>query len=395
MEQKLFYRIGFGIFIGAALLALWAVFLSLNAVEAEVEPLVPEKALAQVELLTPRTLAKNRANLLAYGAVDAVQELPLVFEGQGTLTEVYVQPGAVLRKGQAIARLSNAALDAQIAQVEAAYNSTYYSYLNVAEGANEDQLAIAESQLRNAETQLEMLRETPEVNPLQIDLQRELVRQTDLNYKILQNGASGNALASQRSLVDQAAAGLQGARASYDKLVLRAPFDGELVSLDLQVGAPINPGNPVGYFFNKSQVEIVTYLSSQEADRLEGRGKVLVDGKYEGEVIGISSRVDPELKKRKIRISLSSLDGLTVGQTVSLSIEEAKPEVGVLAPVSAVLFDEDEAYVFTYKQGVLKKMRVEIGQIRGQWIEIFTEIKDPIIEQVRGRMDGEAVQIAS
>ena len=39
-----------------------------------------------------------------------------------------------------------------------------------------------------------------------------------------------------------------------------APFDGELVSLDLQVGAPINPGNPVGYFFNKSQVEIVTFL---------------------------------------------------------------------------------------------------------------------------------------
>ena len=51
------------------------------------------------------------------------------------------------------------------------------------------------------------------------------------------------------------------------------------------------------------------------------------------------------LKNVKIRISLSSLDGLTVGQTVSLSIEEAKPEVGVLAPVSAVLFDEDEAYV--------------------------------------------------
>ena len=76
------------------------------------------------------------------------------FEGQGTFNRSLCSARSSAAKGQAIARLSNAALDAQIAQVEAAYNSTYYSYLNVAEGANEDQLAIAESQLRNAETQL-------------------------------------------------------------------------------------------------------------------------------------------------------------------------------------------------------------------------------------------------
>jgi len=92
----------------------------------------------------------------------------------------------------------------------------------------------------------------------------------------------------------------------------------------------------------------VTYLSTEDAAQISVGNRVIVDGQYEAEVIGVSSRIDEMTGKLKIRIQMDDLYELTSGETVKLAIQMDKPAGVTLVPLSAFVFDEGDAYVFFY-----------------------------------------------
>lgn len=399
MKFSIFRNIVFGLLIGAATLGVGSRFL----LNVDAEDAVPEPELASIQLLTFEALNEMTSDLTAFGKVEAVQDSPLVFQINGKVDQLYVKAGDFVQKGQALARIQNEGLAAQVKQAQASYEAVYNSYLSVKSGASDYSVAGARSNMLIAEKTLEDLKtkrdaleamgEDSSELDLQIFIQEEILDQNYYNYQMLVDGAKESDLAAQEALVKQAAAGLESVMASYDELTLRAPFAGEVSSFSLQVGDLVAPGQSVGVLVNRDNIEVITYLSGKDARTISVHNPVWVNGEILGEVIGVSSRVDEFTKKRKVRIHLNSLGSLIVGETIEIQIEQDKAPLVTLLPLSALVFDDEANYVLAYEDGVLHQVEVKTGDLKGDLIEVIEMPKLNIAADVSGLRDAEAVNL--
>jgi multidrug efflux pump subunit AcrA (membrane-fusion protein) len=388
MTLKLIRNAAIGSILGIlTLLLLWTSMS--DAVSAEEEIIIPAK---EVQLLTPSSLEANRNSIIAYGSFELDESLPLFFEANGTVERVYVTPGDEVYAGQVLAILSNGAQSAQVAQAAAGFNAAVSNYNGTVNGATYYQIEIAESQVNQAEERLEILEEMDASNE-EINIQEESVRQAELNLRSILSGASSTQVQAQWAVVQQAQAGLNAAAAGYEMTVLRAPFTGTVVTFTPKAGEFASASQQIGHILNNGNGEVVTYLSSDEADRISGGNSVNIDERYMGTVVGISSIIDVSNGKRKVRIQLTQTDEYTPGEVLRVEITENKEKHITLVPLNAMSFDDDDAYVFAYKNGFAVQRKVQVAQIRGEYVEVISLPAISVISDIRGLSDGEVVTI--
>ncbi len=169
--------------------------------------------------------AGSNTTLQATGYVTARHMATVSAQMSGTLTEVLVDEGDHVKKGQVLARLEDTAQRASLAQSEA-------------------QLQAARAMLVQAKAQLKQA-------------SRDLARNEDLVGRHLvatQTVETARTLVetqaaqveSQARQVDLAEAQLKGARVNLDYTIVRAPFSGVVVAQPAQEGeitSPLSPGS--------------------------------------------------------------------------------------------------------------------------------------------------------
>jgi RND family efflux transporter MFP subunit len=84
------------------------------------------------------------------GTVDAAQDLSLSFITGGTVSEIDVKAGDVVKKGQVLVKLDASAAGAALNQAKAALSAAQANYEKVINGATDAQLAVAQTALDNA-----------------------------------------------------------------------------------------------------------------------------------------------------------------------------------------------------------------------------------------------------
>lgn len=185
----------------------------------------------------------------------------------GRVEEKYVEDGAMMKKGEPILRLSNTDLELSLvgqqsyvyttlAQVQLAKVTAQQNTVN-----NLNQMTDAESQLKEAERVYNMDKYLYENKA--IGKQEFQQAQNDYNYKlkkrdlaerIIKQDEQSNELqtkqASQSFSSSQKALDLYGRKVG--DLILRAPVDGQLTSLDAEIGQSKNKGERLG------QIDVLT-----------------------------------------------------------------------------------------------------------------------------------------
>ncbi len=385
--------------------------------ETEADEEVPENV-TEVNLLTPSELEKNTTSLVAYGTAGATQDTDLYFEMSGIVEEVYIHPGAYVEEDMVLAKLESEAMDAAVAQAEAAYDAVYYSYRSIAESVGFYDFAQAEAALEMAEIQLEAMYEAQEEaedadwediddlddigdllgsfmapSDVEIEIQELVVDQYNYAIRMLEQSPSEESLDAQWAYVEQAQAALDSAYAAYDSIYLRAPFEGEVTTVDLEEYDMVMAGVSIGKLVNRENIEAVCYLSSEDADSISVGNNVMIDDEYEGYVLGISSRVDEYTGKRKIRVQMDGLGELTSGDTVSLEIEQDTTSGVTLVPITALLFDDEDAYIYFYYDGAVYKRLIDAGDVLGNYVEILNMPHTNIVEDVAGLRSGQEVSL--
>src|SRR5579885_2788229 len=96
-----------------------------------------------------------RSNVLeqvtATGPVAPAQTLPVSFKGSGKLVELDVQVGQKVKKGDVLAKLDTADLQAALAQAEAQLRQQQANFEKLKAGATPEQVEAARVALRNAQ----------------------------------------------------------------------------------------------------------------------------------------------------------------------------------------------------------------------------------------------------
>jgi len=208
------------------------------------------------------------------------------------------------------------------------------------------------------------------------------------------------------------------AQQSVDNTVIRAPFEGIVVSKDAQVGEMVSPNSAGGGFTRTGIATIVDMNSNEiEVDVNEAYIARVVPGQNVTAVLDaypdwqIPSRVrtviptaDRQKATVKVRISFLKLDPrILPDMGIKVTFFGAEPEQkngaaepAVLVPQSAVREDQGKKIVFLVKEDRLERRAVTVGSTRGTDAEILAglEAGDKVV--VNGSLalrDGETVEI--
>lgn len=221
----------------------------------------------------------------------------------------------------------------------------------------------------------------------------------------LRSGASGST-ASVDAGVKSALGTLRLAQASLEKTRVRAPIAGTVNFLPIRVGDYVGNLDHVATVAQNGALEIVSFVSEESRTNLSVGAAVTVEGTYTGTITSIAPALDPVNKQIEIHMAVDTGSPLTNGQSVRISLPGGVPTPTdtetvttgpILLPLSAVKLSAGNRFIFTVVDGRLVAVPVEIGEVRGERIEVLTSLDANmrIVTDARGLADGQQVTIAS
>ena len=310
------------------------------------------------------------AVLQATGYVTARRQATVSTQVTGTLTQVLIEEGDHVQKGQVIARLEDSGLRAS---------------LNVAQAnllSAQAQIAQAQAQLGQAEADARR--------------QSELAASGMLSRQAAEQARTAVAtfaaqLEARRREADAARAQLAQAQVNFDYTVVRAPFSGVVTVKAAQVGEIVSPLS-AGGGFTRTGVGTIVDMDSLEVDvdvseayigqvkpdmPAESVLDAYPDWKLPSHVIAIVPAADRGKATIKVRVALEQKDARLVPDIgVRVSFLGSKPTAvpaqapkGVLVPPQAVVQRDGQSVVFIVIDGKAQQRNVkpalqDIGSMR-------------------------------
>lgn len=280
----------------------------------------------------------------AQGNIAAWQEAVIGSELSGfRLTEVLVDLGDVVRKGQLLARISDETVAAEVAQAKA----------SVAEA----EAALAESQ-SNA------------------------VRTRDLETKgFVSSHELTQAATSEQTMVARLAAArarLQAAQVRLAQTRVVAPDDGIISLRTATVGSLAQTGQDLFKLIRGSRLEWRAEVTAAEADRLKPGvvATVLLPSgtSLKGSVRTVAPTVDPQTRTTLVYVDLpkASTNGLARPGTFARGEFELSRTGALTVPQGAVLLRDGFSYVFRLDgQNKVSQTKVTVGRRVEDRIEII------------------------
>lgn len=276
------------------------------------------------------------------GTIAARREMPVGVAGEGGMvTRVLVEPGSWVRTGQVLATVDRS-VQAQTAQSQAASIS----------------VARADADLAKAE----------------LDRAKQLVDRGFVSKADVQRREATLAQANARVKVAQAQ--LAETRARNQRLDIRAPAEGLVLTRGVEPGQIVSAGS--GQLFRIAmggQMEMRAQLAETDLARVRTGmvGRVTPVGStkaFIGEVWQVSPIIDPQTRQGIARIALRYDTALRPGGFASAAIDVGGVQAPLL-PESAVLSDGKGNYVYIV-DGANKAVRrdVTVGEVSDAGVSI-------------------------
>jgi len=221
--------------------------------------------------------------------------LELNTEVSGIVAEIYFKPGDFISEGQTIIELSNAIEKARLEQ-EIAKIQIQINEIEAAEAA----LASTRVRKENAGVSYNRTKKLFEENvEAKSDYDRAKTEYESLAEEIKRLEAL---VVSARNRLRQYQADKKLAQAEYDRKIVTAPKDGQLLAVDITLGSLVSPGTPFGTFAPKSPLTARCEIDELFADQVEVGQEAYVrfQGKSEPLAMGKVSFAGPYLRKKSI-----------------------------------------------------------------------------------------------
>ncbi len=282
------------------------------------------------------------------------------------ITELLAEEGDRVRAGQVLARLSHDILDATIAQ-----NTAQLARASAA--IAQARAAIAESQATKTEAGLALERTRNLVG--NGNASREAFEQRTAAARI----AAARVDASENAL-RLAEADLALAQAQRDELLvrrartdIRAPVAGIVSRRNARLGAVVGAaGDPLFRIIENGAIELEADVPEAQLAKLKPGQAAQIEttgGSRAGHVRLVSPEVNRATRLGRVRVALDENEDLILGSFARAGIAVARHE-GVLAPLSAVLFQPGGPVVQVVQDGLVETRPVRIGLRSGGKAEV-------------------------
>jgi len=323
-----------------------------------------------VTTTTPASVSlANR--LAANGNVVAWQEASIGAEAGGVrLTQVLVNVGDTVKKGQVLATLASDTLRAEAAQSRAT-------------------LAEAEAAAADAVNNAQRARSLQGTGALSA---------SQINQYLTAEKTAQAKVASARAL-------LQAQQARLQQAEVLAPDSGIISARTATVGAVLGPGTELFRLIRQGRLEWRAEVTSTELGRIAVGTTALVTAasgaRLTGRVRMIAPTVDPQTRAALVYVDLTPVPGMPASARAGM-FARGEFELGatpaVTVPQAAVVIREGFSYV--YRVGAdnrVAQVKVQTGRMAGDQLEIVSGLSsdERIVASGAGFLnDGDLVRVA-
>lgn len=354
----------------AGLLLMTATWWHSKATEAETTKKASQPAPVKPALTVTTTTAFTADwpnTLRANGNIAAWQEALIGAEVNGLrLTEVRVNVGDPVRRGQTLALFSDVTVKAEVAQSQA-------------------MVAEAEATLAEAKANAKRARHA--------DAPGVISAQQISEYLTAERTAAARLESARAQLTNQ--------QTRLQQTQLVAPDDGIISARTATVGAVVSAGQELFRLIRFNRLEWRAEVTAAELPQLQIGQPVTVSAaggiEAKGTVRMVAPTVDQQTRMALVYVDVPSTGGLRAGMFARGDFELGRKTVLAL-PQSAVL--QQEGFNFVYRLGAENKVtqtKVEIGRRQDRSIEIISGL-EPATQVVASGLaflvDGDTVRVA-
>jgi HlyD family secretion protein len=339
------------------LLALAAATALLLAIQPDEEPAL--RVLAPSPVLVSRATQVDLQPAEAVsGRLQPVRRAWLRFEVEGRVAERAAEPGQRVAQDQVLLGLEDEDYRDALVQAQAEVSQAEE---NLARDRRLLAHAIRSRKLQEEEVaRLNSLGERSLASKTRLGDSAALLAQRQSEEARLKSSV---AIGPQQVAARQA--GLKRAERNLDRARLRAPFAGRINQVELEVG-DYAMRNQAALEIISDQLDFYAQIRGElaRALRIGQTVKVDVQGKiYQASVASIQPDPDPETFTHAIRLRMPEEE--TRSGSVAVAQLPRRPLADVLViPVTAVLMDDGQAYVFKVRNELLARVAVDRRAVR-------------------------------
>jgi HlyD family secretion protein len=297
-------------------------------------PAAPASTAPEVTVLVPGTTLMAET-ITAPGSIFAKRDEPVGVQGEGgRITRVLVEPGQRVGKGQVLAQIDRQVQVQEIAQLSASVRQA------------EAEARLAQANLTRAESLVA----------------KGFISRADIDQRL---ATRDGALAR----VGMARAQLAASRERVERLDVRAPSAGLVLSRTVESGQVVGPG--AGALFRIAEggvLEMRAQMAEQDIARLKAGmtaeiTPVGASESFKGRVWLIDPVIDPQSRLGIARIEMNYAPGLRVGAFARARIAAGTTQRPLL-PQSAVLADIEGNYVYVLgKDNRVERRAIKVGTV--------------------------------
>lgn len=376
---------------------LWMALLALAAVAGGIA-YSRMSAVQEVEVATVTTAYPSQAIALlnATGYVVPQRKASVGSKATGRLEWLGVQEGSKVKQGELIARLENLDVNALLNQAQA---NVQVARANLEQG---------QAELRNAELELNRARDLVDRK----FLSQSAYDQARARYDRARAGITG-----LRAAIGVAEANRRNAEVAVEQTLIRAPFDGVVLTKNANVGdvittfsAAVDTKGAVVTMADMSTLEVEADVSESNLQKakvgqpVEIQLDALPDTRFRGEVARIVPTVDRAKATVLVKVRFVERDERVLPEMsakvtfLERELREGERTARTAVPPSAIVTRDGETAVFVVEGDRARRARVETGATLGEVVEVKSGVKPGekiVLKPAENLADGGPVKVAT
>ncbi len=347
----------------------------------------------------PRTVAVT-------GTLAADEEVVAAFKVAGRVSEILVDLGSPVRRGQVLARLDPADYRIRVAQAEAALRQARAALGLPAEGTDETVDPAKTALVREARAVLDearlsrdrmaQLREKDLIARAELDAAVSRLQVAEGRYQ-----AALEEIRNRHEILAERRQSLALARQQQDDAVLHAPIDGAVRERKASVGEYLAAGAPVVALVRIHPLRLRVSVPERDASivRVGQAVRVRVEGdaaEHAGRVARISPSIQEQNRTLLVEAEVANRQGrIRPGAFARAEIVAPADRPAVLVPVSAIVTFAGVEKVFGVRDGRAVERQIRTGRRAGNRVEILEGLAagDPVVVDPGTLTGGQAVSV--
>lgn len=233
---------------------------------------------------------RNDRDISASGTIETT-EVTVSAKVGGEITQLFVDEGSKVKKGDTLALIDKSDLDIQLKQALANAAAAEAQYKLIVRGSREEDIIQAEANFKNAQDDLKRAEELFRANSItqkQLDDARTRHTVAEQTYEKLKRGPRPEEIDVTRARHDQAVAQVEAIRKKIADSYVVAPMQGVVTEKAVEEGDIVMQNGSLFRISRLDKVHLMIYVSEQELAKIKlgQEAKVFIDAYPDKPFIG-------------------------------------------------------------------------------------------------------------